>query len=116
MSKNTETLKAFYTAFENRDWVAARRLLHDDFHFQGPSQQADSADAFIATNQQINPDLKFTDVRMMEEGDTIMSFFTSTMTRPAQGANRCAEFVQIEGGKIRSIELIYDSAGFRAPG
>ncbi len=112
MSKNTEILKAFYTAFENHDWTATRALLQDDFHFRGPTQQADSADAFIAINQQINPDLKFSDVKMIEDGDIIMSFFTSTMTRPAQGANRCAEYVQIEGGKIKSIELIYDSAGF----
>ncbi len=47
MSKNTETLKAFYTAFENHEWPAARRLLYDDFYFRGPSQQADSADVFI---------------------------------------------------------------------
>lgn len=110
---NAKTLKAFYAALENHDWNAARALLHDDFRFRAPSQQADSAESFIATNQQLNPDWKFRDIEMIEQADAVLSFFTTVMTRPAQGTNRCAERVVIKNGKLQSIELIYDNAGFR---
>jgi len=113
LGNNMKTLEAFYTALENHDWKGARALLHDNFRFRGPSQQADSVDDFIATNRQINPDWKFRDVEMTEDANIIMSFFTTIMTRPAQGSNRCAERVEIRHGKLASIELIYDSAGFR---
>jgi|SRR5579864_4068829 len=113
VSNNTKILKAFYDALESHDWDAARALLHDDFCFRGPSQQANTADDFIAINRQINPDWRFRDVEMIEDRDTVVSFFTAIMTRPAQGANRCAERAEVKQGKVQSIELIYDSAGFR---
>lgn len=113
LSNHAKILKAFYTALENHDWSGARALLHDNFHFRGPTQQADSADTFIAVNRQINPDWKFRDVEMIEQADKIMCFFTTVMTQPAQGSNRCAERVEVKNGKLQSIELIYDSAGFR---
>ena len=112
---NAKTLEAFYAALENHDWNAARALLHEDFRFRGPGQQADSAESFIATNQRLDADWKFQDIELIEHADAIVSFFTTVMTRPAQGTNRCAECAVIKNGKLQSIELIYDSAGFRPP-
>jgi hypothetical protein len=114
MGSNMKILEAFYAALENHERNGARALLHDNFRFWGPNQQADSAEAFVAANQQINPDWKFEDVEMIENANIIMSFFTTIMTRPAQGANRCTERVEIKHGQLLSVELIYDSAGFRA--
>jgi SnoaL-like protein len=116
MSDNMKTLEVFYTTLENHDWKGARAMLHDNFRFRGPNQQADSADAFIAVNQQISPDWKFRDGEMIENGNIVMSFFTTIMTRPAHGTVRCAERVEIKHGKLESVELIYDSAGFRSQG
>jgi hypothetical protein len=66
MGDNVKILKTFYTALENHDWAATRALLDDNFRFRGPNQQADSADAFIATNRQINSDWKFRDLEMID--------------------------------------------------
>jgi hypothetical protein len=109
---NAETLKRFYHAMENHDWNAKRAVLWDDFHFRGPLMQAGSADDFIKGVQQFNCDVKFTDVEMMEKGDTVMSFYTFVITKPFAGNFRMAEKVQFRQGKIQSSELIYDARPF----
>ena len=109
---NVETLKRFYSAMEKHDWNTKRGMIRDDFHFRGPLMQSNSADDFIKGVQQFNCDVTFTDVEMIENGDTVMSFFTFNITKPFTGNFRMAEKVQFRQGKIQSSELIYDARPF----
>ena len=49
---------------------------------------------------------------MAETGDTVLSFFTCKMIRPAPLAFRCAGRVVFKVGRIQSSELIYDARVF----
>ena len=109
---NSDILKSFYAAMEKHDWPAKRALMHDAMQFRGPLMQANSADEMIVAIQQMNCAMKFSDIEMLEQGDTVMSFFTCSMTQPAPLKFRCAERVKIQGGKIKSSEIIYDARVF----
>ena len=109
---NTETLKRFYHAMEQHEWNAKRGLICDDFRFHGPMMQAGSADEYINGVKQFNCDVQFTDVEMIEKGDTVMSFFTFNISKPFTGTFRMAEKVRFRQGKIQSSELIYDARPF----
>jgi hypothetical protein len=109
---NAETLKRFYNAMEQHDWNTKRGMIWDDFHFRGPLLQTNTADDFISGVTQFNCDVKFTDVEMIERGDTVMSFFTFNIAKPFTGSFRMAEKVQFRQGRIQSSELIYDARPF----
>jgi hypothetical protein len=107
-----ETLKSFYSAMERHDWTAKRALLRDDFRFQGPLMQAEGADRFIEGVKQFNCQVSFQDVQMLEQGDTVMSFFTFQISQPFTGTFRMAERVTFRDGKLQASELIYDPRAF----
>jgi hypothetical protein len=110
--KHTDTLKRFYAAMEQHDWNAKRGMLCDDFRFQGPLMQSQSADEFIENVKQFNCDVTFTEKEMIETGETVMSFFTFNISKPFSGKFRMAEKVQFRQGKLQSSELIYDARPF----
>lgn len=109
---NTEILKSFYAAMERHDWPAKRAMLHDDFRFHGPLMQVEGADQFIEGIKQFNCQAAFRDVQMIEQGDTVMSFFTFEFSQPFTGTFRMAERVTLRDGKLQSSELIYDARAF----
>jgi hypothetical protein len=109
---NTETLKRFYKAMEQHDWNTKRGMICDDFRFRGPLMQANSGDDFINGVKQFNCDVTFTDVEMIEKGDTVMSFFTFNIAKPFTGNFRMAERVQFRQGKLQSSELVFDARPF----
>lgn len=57
----------------------------------------------------MNCAMTFTGIAMAETGDTVLSFFTCKMIRPAPLAFRCAGRVVFKVGRIQSSELIYDA-------
>lgn len=109
---NTEILESFYAAMERHDWPTKRAMLHDDFRFRGPLMQTEGADRFIEGVKQFNCQVTFKDVQMIEQGDTVMSFFTFDMAQPFSGSFRMAERVTLRGGKLQSSELIFDARAF----
>src|SRR5262245_20110674 len=98
MNTNIETLKSFYAAMEHHDWARKRGMLRDDFRFSGPLMQAEGADRFIEGVKQFNCQVTFRDIQMLAEGDTVMSFFTFSITQPFTGTFRMAEKVTFRDG------------------
>ncbi len=48
MTSTQETIRAFYSNIENKDFEAVRGLLHDDLEFRGPIDAFDAADDLVA--------------------------------------------------------------------
>lgn len=109
---NSELLKSFYSAMENHDWKTKRTMLHDEFRFTGPLMQTQGADQFIEAVKQFNCQVKFNDIEMIEQNDTVMSFYTFDIAQPFSGTFRMAERVTFENGKLRNSELIFDPRAF----
>jgi hypothetical protein len=80
--------------------------------FRGPLMQVQGADRFIEGIKQFQCQAAFKDVQMMEQGDTVMSFFTFEFSQPFTGTFRMAERVTLRDGKLQSSELIYDARAF----
>ena len=60
----------------------------------------------------MNCAMTFTEIAMAETGDTVLSFFTCKMIRPAPRAVRGAGRVVCKAGRIQSSELIDDARVF----
>jgi len=97
---------------EKHEWTAKREMIADDFHFRGPLMQASTGDDFINGVKQFNCDVTFTQVEMIEKGDTVMSFFTFNISKPFTGNFCMAEKVQFKNGKLQSSELVFDARPF----
>ena len=110
MTTNSEILTSYYAAFESQDWATERALLHDDFRFRGPLQQSDGADQFIEDVRPLK--CQFKDVQMIEQGDTVMAFYTCDLSQPFTGSFRMAERVTFRENKLQSSELLYDARAF----
>lgn len=106
---NSDILKQFYAACAIPDPKACRKLMRDDFTFNGPMMKASSADEMIARTQQMGTAMTFTDITMAEVGDTVLAFYTCTMGPMSM---RCAERVAFKDGCLQSSECIYDASAF----
>ena len=54
----------------------------------------------------------FTPVQRLEQGNEVAVVYDCELTRPA-GVCRFAEFFRVEGGRIQSINLVYDGTEWR---
>jgi ketosteroid isomerase-like protein len=110
--KNTEILKEYYRTMESHDWARMRALLCDDLKFRGPIMEANGADPLITAIREFACDVHFSEIEILEIGDTAMSFFTFKVAKPFTGTFRMAERTKFRDGKIAASELIYDPREF----
>jgi len=109
-----ETAAAFYTHIENKDFAAARRLLHDDLDFQGPMATFDNADALIARLQSIaGVTASFHHKHMFVDGERAC-FVYDLVTHTPMGPSPVAEYLVVRDGRIASIHAHYDAAPWLA--
>jgi hypothetical protein len=110
--RKTKILEEYYQTMESHDWDRMRSLLCDDLEFHGPLMETHGADQLICAIKEFGCDAQFSDLEILENGDTVMSFFTFTVTKPFSGEFRMAERTKFRGGKLASSELIYDTRPF----
>jgi hypothetical protein len=122
MGTNTETtnetreiVDRFYAAWASKDLPLVRSLLDDNLSFSGPIDTFDTADAYMASIQQlfaivqgVQPQKVFVDG---QDACTIYDLITAT---PA-GTVAIAEWVTVKGEKVASIRVVFDARPFAPP-
>lgn len=109
MSKQLDVVKSYLAAFDRHDLAAARALMHDDYQFEGPLMRASSADQLISQLKEFGCDFKNKVLHMAEVGNVVGVLFECTFTKPATATLRMSEWFTVEGGKLKSSRLIYDT-------
>ncbi len=107
------TVRTYHESWTHGDMARARSCLADNLAFQGPIDRFGSADQFIPALGGF--------ASMLERVDQLQEFYTDTgaallydcVTRSPAGTIRCAEFFELENGKIARIQLVFDATELR---
>jgi hypothetical protein len=111
-----DIVNRFLTAWTNKDFGAARALLHDDLSFKGPIDTFDNADAYIEAIKRLASIVQGVERRKeFVDGEDVCEIYDLQTATPA-GAAPVAEWYQVRGAKIAAIRVYFDSRPFAPPG
>jgi ketosteroid isomerase-like protein len=109
-----EVVGRYKQAFGSGDIAAARALLADDLHFQGPIDEFHSADDYIQSLAKLAPIVTGTDVkRTLADGDDVVTIYDLHTNTPA-GTSPVAEWATVRNGKIAELRVFFDARPFAA--
>jgi hypothetical protein len=113
--KPIEIARSYYAAFDTHDFASARALMSDGFRFEGPMMSAKSPEELFEGMKAFQCDFKNRMLQIVESGSTVACLFDSVFTKPFQATVRMSEWLTIEGGKITSAVLVYDTGKMPMP-
>jgi ketosteroid isomerase-like protein len=112
MSNPLEIVQSFKQYVGKGDVAAARQLLHDDLSFRGPFDAFDRPEPYLAALQKLHPIVARVDVKkIFVDGNDVCMFYDMVTNSPA-GTAFIAEWLQVKGGKIASIRVVFDARPF----
>jgi quinol monooxygenase YgiN len=114
-SGGASVLRQYYDAAIQRDMAACRRLLGDDFLFQGLFRTYHSADEYLADFTMLLQITIRLDVRkIVEQGSDVVVLFELETAAPAAGTTLVAEWHRVVDGKITRVQSVFDGRPFAA--
>lgn len=116
MTAAMKTVSAFYEAFGTKDWKKLRSLITDDFTFRGALSTFNGPAEFIAGMSRMPFEGVPEASRFIVDGNRVAHAFVWKMTAPARAAIPMCEVLEVEGGRVRSSDLFFDSKLFPTPG
>ncbi len=109
-----ETAEAYFEAWSQKDFAAARNLLHDDLSFQGPYDSFDNADDLIGAIQQLaSITQRLVKRKVFADGQDVCIIYDLVPNKPVDNVPM-AEWYEVTGDKISSIRIIFDTGAFAA--
>ncbi len=107
--ENTKFAEEYIEAMKTRNLEAVAKNLHPDLHFVWPMGETHNRESFLDTMRQAFAHLEKVDVtsRFSSNNQTayVYNMFFAVPARPIQAASVLTH----EDGKIKKIEMIYDS-------
>lgn len=105
MSSITDTAKAIYDAYVDKDRGAAERLLADDFRFSSPLDNGLDRDSYFAIcwPNSVNTE-GFIIVHMVEHGEQV---FVTYEAQSKQARFRNTEILTVRDGRIAAVEVYF---------
>jgi hypothetical protein len=96
------------------DTERLRGLLSSDIEFEGPlTGRTHGIDAFVAGLERFVRSLSaLRVVQMVQNGNEAAVLYDCDLTMP-EGTFRFAEFIRVDGDKIRQDTLVFDTVEFR---
>ncbi len=114
-SRPQEIVDQYYAAWTNRDFAAARALLHDNLSFHGPIDTFDNADDYVAAIRQLASIVKGVEKRkVFIDGQDICEVYDLVTATPA-GTAPVAEWFTVKDDKIAAIRVFFDARPFAPP-
>jgi ketosteroid isomerase-like protein len=98
----------YLDAVARKDLARVRALLAPDLRFRGPAVARSTADDYVTALKRLGAIHLHNEVRkVFADGDDVCVIYDFVTDTPA-GALRTIEWLRIEDGLIRSIDLYYD--------
>ena len=110
VSQAIETVQKYFDSHKSHDPAAMRAMMTDDYTFDGPMMQAGSADEMMEKMQAFGCEMTNTIHSMVADGNTVAVQFTCDFKAPFSATLEMAEWLTVEGGKVKSSKLFYDTA------
>jgi hypothetical protein len=112
MSKTVEVVNGFKGALGQGDFGAARKLLSDDFAFQGPFDTFSKPEPYLEALKKLHPIIKGVKVhKLFIDGSDACLLYDMQTNTPVGTAFIC-EWYQVHDGKIASIRAVFDARPF----
>lgn len=109
------TVDAFRTAWEAKDFPTARGYLDDKLDFAGPIDRFDNADDYLQALTGLSQIVAgATTHHMFVDGDDVAVFYDLHTTTPA-GTMPVAEWYHVRDGKISAVRVYFDARPFTPP-
>jgi ketosteroid isomerase-like protein len=110
MPNNVDIAKQLFDACMSKDFEKVRSLLHPQYTLKDPMFELKGPDALIEMISNCPFDNKIENMQIIDGGDTVVSTFDCIAEKPVKSTMRMCDILKIEGGKVRSEEMFYDSA------
>ena len=101
-------------AVGGKDFVAARKFLHDDLNFKGPIDTFHRADDYLGSIKKLSNIVKSVDVKkQFVDGNDVCVLYDMITNTPA-GTAFISEWFRVKGDKISDIRVVFDARPFAA--
>ena len=111
MPKPQEIVLAFQQAIGNKEFAAARKLLHDNLEFHGPIDTFHKADDYLHAIQKLSVIVEGVEILKVFEDGNDVSLFCDLKTKTV-GTSFVAEWYKVKDGKIASVRVVFDARPF----
>jgi SnoaL-like protein len=99
----------YITAVGERRFDRVAELLHPDADFELPGKAIRGASAYVASLQRIAPIILRNDIKKVIAGGDDVCVVYDFVTNTSVGAVPSVEWLTFEGGRIRTVRLIFHS-------
>jgi len=107
-----DVVHQYHGALQARDFSAARQLLKDDLHFQGPFDEFTRADDYWTAVTALWNVVERIDVRHHSRSGNETVVLYDMVTNTPAGTQLVCEWFGIDGDRIAWIRTIFDTAPF----
>jgi len=113
-TSSKDVVDRYNMALGAKDFAAARRLLADDLHFQGPIDEFNRADDYVTAITRLYGMVKGIEHQAtIVEGDEVAVFYI--LDTPVAKAP-VAEWYTVRSGKITQLRAYFDARPFAGAG
>jgi len=114
MASAGEVVHRFHAAVGGKDFVAARKLLHDDLNFKGPIDTFHRADDYLGSIKKLSNIVKSVDVKKQFVDGNDVCVLYDMITNTSAGTAFISEWFRVKGDKISDIRVVFDARPFAA--
>jgi ketosteroid isomerase-like protein len=108
-----DVVERYNQALRTKDFTAARKLLADDVHFEGPIDRFDRADDYVTAISRLYGMVRGVELQAtIADGADVATFYV--LDTPVARAP-VAEWYTVRGGKITSLRAYFDARPFAPP-
>jgi hypothetical protein len=111
---NSELIRKYFSAYENKDREAVESLLSTDFVFTSPYDYRIDRETYFKRCWPYSEQSPTYEIEKMLERDNEAFILYDCKTKNG-GGSRNTEFFTIEGNKIREVEVYFGSAPTKEP-
>jgi hypothetical protein len=114
MTNASKIVSDYQQALGKGDFVAARKLVHDNLLFQDPIDTFHSQEPYFEALKILNPIIQRIDIlRMFADGSDVCVLCDMVTNTPIGTAFSC-EWYQVKREKIADVRIVFDARSFAA--
>jgi len=110
----TKVVDEFYRTMAEKDKLALRAVLADDFTFKGPMMAFNNPDAFVEGMMSMPFSADIIGSRFIADRSHVVHVFVWSMTAPTNAAIPMCEVISLRDDKVLRSELYFDTKLFPA--
>ena len=111
---NSDLIRRYFSAYENKDRQAVESLLSHDFVFTSPYDYRIDRETYFKRCWPYSEQSPTYEIEKMLEKDNEAFILYDCKTKTG-GRSRNTEFFTVEGNKIREVEVYFGSAPTKEP-